>query len=159
MALIRPDMALREMIEKEFDFQSITHMDLHVIFFDSIKSIFTSREFLQKYRVSQPLEEKIGYYLHATESYLNDTISEKTLRSYASQAWREHDPSVGTYKEILRTIISSMGSMKEGVEDHGADFVFGFLFSNFRHFDVKYAEQLHDNIVQHPKMQKYRFKR
>ena len=152
----REDISQRKLVEKKFDIESINFKDLHWIYFDSIKSIFTSKAFLEEYKISPEMESQIHLYLDRVESYLNENISDEDLKSCVVEAWKEHDRSNGAYKNILRTIICAMGSMEETVKNDGADFLFGFMFSFFRKFDEKYCEVFKNNIEGHPKIQKYR---
>lgn len=155
MELIRADIVQRKLVEEKFDVESMNFKDLHQIFFDSIKSIFTCKTFLEECRISPEMESQIRLYLDRVESYLNENISDEDLKSCAVEAWKEHDQSDGMYKDILRTIICAMGSMEKTVKNDGADFLFGFMFAFFRKFDEKYCEIFKNNMEQHPKMQKY----
>lgn len=155
MEPIRADIALRKLVEERFDVESMDFKDLHWIYFDSIKSVFTNKSFLEENNISPEMESQIRLYLDKVESYLNENISDDDLKSCRIEAWKEHDKSDGIYQSVLRTIIFAMEDMEEDVKNDGADFLFGFMFAFFRKFDEKYCEIFRKNIEQHPKMHKY----
>ncbi|MES2262209.1 MAG: hypothetical protein V4724_27125 [Pseudomonadota bacterium] len=156
---IRADIAQMKLLEEKFDVESMNSQDLHRIFFDSIKFIFTGKEFLEECNISQEMDSKIHLYFAKIESYFNENISDEELEFFAVEAWKEHDQSDGIYKYILRTVICAMGSMEENVRNDRADFLLGFMFAFFRKFDEKYCEAFRKNIEQHPKMKKYQISR